>query len=262
MCAPADQRLYSGADLRCRRGALGLPEQDAAIVLAIPVAVLRTWEAAAGPVAGLTVVIPRLATLERLADRITEQLAGAAADTGRIVTFRTDAAASSAGVAQGIAALHRICAGRAWEKHPDARLVFHDLDEREEPASRRRAELMVRITMLGLTRADIKEWLGVERRRLTSWIRGDAAIPRGVFADLDGLEAAADAHTASLEEASAAAGGVVGVAADVGDLEAAYPAVDAVPLSTHWAAAGVLLADDEALRARWISPPSARRGGS
>ena len=139
---------------------------------------LRAWEVGNGPVPDLTVVIGRLTRLERIADQITEHLSAAALDTGRIVTFRTDDAASSAQGAQGISALHRICAGRAWEDQPDAQLVFHELDERDEPtAGDRRAELMVRVTMLGLNRADIKEQLGVERRRFTSWIRGDAPIP-------------------------------------------------------------------------------------
>lgn len=257
VCPPTEQRLFSGAELRCRRGALGLPEQDAARALAVPVAALRAWEAGNGPTPDLTAVIDRLTRLERLADRITEQLSAAARDTGRIVTFRTDDAAAAGHAAHGISALHRICAGRAWEDQPDATLVFHELDEREEPASGdRRAELMVRVTMLGLTRADIKEQLGVDRRRFTSWIRGDAAIPPGVFDDLDEIDDAADTHTELLEEATTAAAGAIGVATTVDELAAAYPARDQVPLSTHWAAAGVLLADNDALCAHWISQPA------
>jgi hypothetical protein len=256
MCAPTDQRLFSGADLRCRRGALGLPEQDAAAVLSIPVGLLRAWEADVGPAADLTAVMGRLTRMERFADEITEQLVTEAARTGRIVTFRTDEAATSAGAVHGLAVLHRICAGRAWEEQPEATLQFHELDERDEPvAGDRRAELMVRITMLGLTRADIKEHLGVERRRLTSWIRGDAAIPPGVFKDLDELEAAADLHTEALEDAATTAGGVIGVAGNPEELSEVYPAEHQVPLSTHWAAAGVVLADDAARRAHWISAP-------
>jgi len=254
VCPPTEQRLFSGADLRCRRGALGLPEQDAAKALAVPVPALRAWEAGAGPIPDLTAVISRLTRLERLADQITEQLGAASRDTGRIETFRTDDAAAAAHAAHGISALHRICAGRAWEDQPDATLVFHDLDERDEPtAGDRRAELMVRVTMLGLTRADIKEQLGVDRRRFTSWIRGDSAIPPGVFDDLDKMDDAADTHTELLEEAATAAASAIGVATTVEELAATYPVIDQVPLSTHWAAAGVLLADNDALRAHWIS---------
>jgi hypothetical protein len=257
VCPPTEQRLFSGADLRCRRGALGLPEQDAAKALAVPVPMLRAWEAGHGPIADLTEVIGRLTRLERLADQITEHLGAAARDTGRIETFRTDDAAAAARAAQGIAALHRICAGRAWEDQPDAQLVFHDLDERDEStASDRRAELMVRVTMLGLTRADIKEQLGVDRRRFTSWIRGDATIPAGVFDDLEELEQTADKHTEMLEENVTAAAAAIGVATTVEELAATYPASNQVPLSTHWAAAGVLLADNAALRAHWISSPA------
>jgi DNA-binding transcriptional regulator YiaG len=256
MCAPADQLLFSGADVRCRRGALGLPEQDAAALLRTPVAALRAWEADAGPIAKLTAVMGRLASVEQLADRITTTLIADAAKTGRIVTFRTDIAATGAGAAMGVAALHRICAGRAREEHRDAQLVFHELDE--GPAgqgSDRRAELMVRITVLALTRADITERLGVQRRRIQQWIRGDAAIPAGVFEDLDVLEHAADRHTERLEEAAAATGRV-DVAATAADLLATYPGTEQVPLSTHWAAAGVLLADEDRLRALWITAPA------
>lgn len=257
VCPPTEQRLFSGADLRCRRGALGLPEQDAAKALDVPVPALRAWEAGNGPIPDLTAVIGRLTRLERLADQITEQLSAAARDTGRIVTFRTDDAAADAHAAQGISALHRICAGRAWEDQPDATLVFDELDERDDPvAGDRRAELMVRVTMLGMTRADIKEQLGVDRRRFASWIRGDAAIPPGVFDDLDEIDDAADTHTELLEEATTAAADAIGVATTVEELAATYPARDQVLLSTHWAAAGVLLAANDALRAHWISQPA------
>lgn len=260
MCAPADQLLFSGADLRCRRGALGLPEQDAAAVLRVSVAALRGWEAGAGAITDLTAVMDRLAVIEQVADRITGQLIADATTTRRIVTFRTDIAAAGAGAPTGVAALHRICAGRAWEEDRTARLVFHELDERSEGVDvDRRAELLVRITMLALTRADVKEQLGVERRRMMSWVRGDASIPPGVFDDLEALENAADSHTAALE-AAAAASGRLDVAATVAELASTYPGIGPhVPLSTHWAAAGVLLADDDVLRARWISAP-AREG--
>ena len=225
------------------------------MLLGAPVAALRSWEAEAGPVADLTAVMGRLARVEQVADGITGQLIADAAKTGRIVTFRTDAAAAGAGAAMGVAALHRICAGRAWEEHREAQLVFHELGERTgDRGVDRRAELMVRLTLLALTRADITERLGVERRRVTGWIRGDMPIPPGVFEDLDALENAADCHTESLEEAATT--GRVDVAATVQDLVATYAGAQEVPLSTHWAAAGVLLADDDRLRARWITPPA------
>lgn len=258
MCAPAEQLLFSGADLRCRRGALGLPEQEAAAVLQVPVAALRAWEAGVDPVVDLTAVIGRLAGVEQVADRITGELSAEAVKTGRIVTFRTDVAAAGSGAALGVAALHRICAGRAWEEVKQAQLIFHELDERADDADAdRRAELMVRITMLALTRADIKAHLGVERRRLMSWIRGDAEIPSGVFDDLEILENVADSHTEMLE-AGAGVTGRIDVAATVDDLATTYPGAAQVPLSTHWAAAGVLLADDHRLRARWIGSPEDR----
>lgn len=255
MCAPAEQLVFSGADLRCRRGALGLPEQDAAVALKVPVAALRIWEAGGVPAADGAAIMGRLVSLEQAADQITGQLAARAAETGRIVTFRTDIAAMGAGAATGVSAMHRICAGRAWEENRDAQLTFHELDERvEDQGDDRRAELMVRITMLALTRADIKERIGVDRRRLASWIRGDATIPPGVFDDIDLLERAADGHTEILEE-TAGATAIIAVAATAADLSATYPAAEPVPLSTHWAAAGVLLADNDRLRAQWISPP-------
>lgn len=255
MCAPAEQLVFSGADLRCRRGALGLPEQDAAAALKVPVAALRAWEAGAIPAADAPAIMGRLVSLEQVADQITGQLVARAAETGRIVTFRTDIAATGAGAATGVAAMHRICAGRAWEENRDAQLTFHQLDEPDEDqGDDRRAELMVRITMLALTRADIKERIGVDRRRLASWIRGDAPIPPGVFDDIDLLERAADDHTEILDEI-AGANGIVAVAATTADLSSTYPSAQPVPLSTHWAAAGVLLADNDRLRAQWISPP-------
>jgi hypothetical protein len=138
--APAGQLLYSGADLRCRRGALGLPEQDAAVLLGAPVGALRAWEADTGPVPELTAVLARMADVERVADRITGELVEEARRSGRIVTFRTDAGAMQAGAAMGVAVLHRICAGRAWEERNDAQLVFADARPVDSGGPDRRAE--------------------------------------------------------------------------------------------------------------------------
>ncbi|QNI09780.1 MULTISPECIES: hypothetical protein [Mycobacterium] len=251
MCAIPGQRSYSGADLRCRRGALGLPEQDAAMLLNAPVAALRAWEATAVPQRELSAVIDRLSRVERTADHITTHLSAEATRTGRITTFRTDTGAAAAGAPTGVAVLHRICAGRAWESHRDATLVLGDVTQPAVAEPDRRAELMIRLTMLALTRNDIEQRLGLGHRRIQQWIRGDSLIPDGIFTDLDTLEQAADKHTETLEETTADTG-CLQVAATVTDLLAAYPATQNVALSTHWAAAGVLLSDDNQLRAHWI----------
>lgn len=276
---------YTGADLVTRRSALGLVRRSALQDLfGYSVRIIDYWEHDLLIGDELDEAMIRMSRLERDANRITKGLVENSRETGVITTYRTDDDAAAAGATISVSGLrqdvlnpeyapdialhvadarfHRVCAGRALSRNPDAELVAVGLPESDLVSIAQRSRVLVQLSMLGLSTTSIESAIGLPQRVLQNWLAASAKDGRlrgtlhaDQFQRIDEITEARSAHIDVLEaRPERTEEGVLPVAATAEDLQIIDPGT-ILPLETHRAVVGELLAGDFDLRGRWVSPP-------
>lgn len=280
---------FTGADLITRRTALGLFNTTALHnLIGYQVATIDRWEhdrLLGDEFDGAMLRVVR--RLEVYAGELTDALLEQSRASGQIVTYRNDDEAAEAGAmipvgrfrddvhnrlspaAQGVvkevavAAFHRVCAGRAAIANPEAEVVIAGLQENGFVSVAERSEVLVQLTMLGISTTTVERAIGVPQRVLQNWILGKvkndrpvATIGEDQLGRVSALADAADAHADVLEAGLQRRGdSIIPVASTIEDLQQIDPGT-ILSLDTHRAVVGELLAGDFDLRGSWLSPRS------
>lgn len=247
-----DTAGYTGADLRARRMALGLTNTATMDVLLRPKTQrMEAWDR--DDHGTLRAVIERIAQLEAIADRITDELAEQGRTTGVIVTYRTDEQAAAAGAEIPVAQVHRICASRAAGAVPDAALEVQGLTDEGTSTAGEKSELLVQLSAMGLSLPALQRAIGINQRVMQMWLSGAEGVH--LFPDdrqrIDAVDDASDRHLAVLEEIADRAG-VLPLAFTTEELAEIDPAAG-IPVETHQMLVGVLLSENPVLRAQRAS---------